>query len=135
MTSQPAQSDAQSGASSATGISSTVLKEQLAAAFNGPNAAGAASEQNMAQTAPDAARHDVLGNIRSLITSATGLPLEQLTPSARIGADLGADSLALIEVMVRIEERFNVRLDETDVTADSTVADLVELVDRKVAAS
>jgi len=54
-------------------------------------------------------------------------------PALRLKEDLQLDSMAMIVVAVGLEDRFRVKLEEGDAGAIVTVADLVRLVERRVA--
>lgn len=57
-----------------------------------------------------------------------------LVPGALLGADLGLDSLAGIELATALEDRFSIRLTDEELAALRTYGDLERLVLRKVAA-
>lgn len=65
--------------------------------------------------------------LTQIIEDSSGVDAATLTPDARI-ADLGITSLAMIEIAVRIEDAFNVRLDDATVFSVGTIGDLAELV-------
>ena len=53
---------------------------------------------------------------------------EQITPEARIVADLGADSLDMVEIAMKAEEVFNLTLPDEEAEKIVTVEDLYEAV-------
>ena len=53
---------------------------------------------------------------------------EQVTPEARIMADLGADSLDMVEIAMKAEEEFEVTLPDEEAEKIVTVEDLYEAV-------
>lgn len=55
-------------------------------------------------------------------------PPEKLTPESRL-EEIGVDSLALLELMMELEDKYDFRLPE-DVPAPETVGQLLELVER-----
>ncbi len=60
------------------------------------------------------------------------LELERtLAPSDRLEGDLQLDSMGLIVVVVGVENRFRIKLTETDSEEVKTVGDLAELVVRR----
>jgi acyl carrier protein len=71
---------------------------------------------------------DELGAIVDQIAPADG-PRE-LNPSSSFADDLGLDSLALVQLVLGIEERFGVRVPDADVPALRTVGDAVAYVER-----
>ena len=54
----------------------------------------------------------------------------QILPEARLGDDLGATSLVMVELLVAIEETFGFTVPEVDSRRIVTVADLHKLVER-----
>lgn len=57
--------------------------------------------------------HSVYQTAQELITSYLRVPLEELGPETHIVDDLGADSLALVELGFQISETFNVPMLDT----------------------
>jgi acyl carrier protein len=55
---------------------------------------------------------------------------ETLTPEARIDADLGADSLDKVEIIMQCEEQFGVTVPDDLAEQVETVEDVYELVAR-----
>jgi acyl carrier protein len=53
---------------------------------------------------------------------------EQITPEARIVADLGADSLDMVEIAMKAEEVFNLTLPDEEAEKIVTVEDLYDAV-------
>lgn len=71
-----------------------------------------------------------LEDVQRLLRECAGeVPSADLTALADSRFDeLGYDSLAILELTVRIENQYGVRIDEQDVAAVATPADLVEYV-------
>jgi acyl carrier protein len=57
---------------------------------------------------------------------------EKVTPAARFGDDLDADSLDLVELVMALEESFDVTVDETELEGIETVQQAFELVTSKL---
>jgi len=53
---------------------------------------------------------------------------DQVKPEARIMADLGADSLDMVEIAMKAEEQFNLTLPDEEAEKIVTVEDLYEAV-------
>lgn len=70
--------------------------------------------------------------VQEIITTELGLEREEVTPTARLVEDLGADSLDRINAMMALEEEFQVLIDDPEAEACKTVADVVALVGRKL---
>jgi acyl carrier protein len=60
-----------------------------------------------------------------------GVPFYQIKDEAIITSDLGLDSLDLAELIVDIEKRFDIFIDETEWANVVTVANLTQYVIRK----
>jgi acyl carrier protein len=54
---------------------------------------------------------------------------EQVTPTARFTEDLGADSLDIVEMIMRIEEELEIEIPDEEAEKLSTVADAVKYVE------
>ena len=67
--------------------------------------------------------------IRQRIASVANIPEARVTADSTL-ADLMIDSLATVEVLVDLQEEFDVLLEEDDLEHLVTVADLVGLVER-----
>jgi acyl carrier protein len=63
-----------------------------------------------------------------LLVEQLGVPENQLTPDARIEEDLGADSLDKVEIIMSVDERFNVSVPDEIAERVSTVGDLFEVL-------
>jgi acyl carrier protein len=58
----------------------------------------------------------------------------QVTREARFAEDLDADSLDLVELVMGLEERFDISVPEEDLEGVTTIGNAVDLVLAKVAA-
>jgi len=66
--------------------------------------------------------------VQDILTDQLDVRREQVTPNANIEADLMADSLDKVEIVMRLEERFIVSVADDDAEPVKTVEDLYELV-------
>lgn len=57
---------------------------------------------------------------------------EQVTPDAKFGDDLDADSLDLVELVMALEEEFDVEVPEEELEGIETVGQAFELVTNKL---
>ncbi len=69
--------------------------------------------------------------VQEMLAEKFDLKPEQLVPEAKL-VDLGIDSLATIEFLFQLEERFNLSLND-DTTPVETVADIASEIDRMLA--
>ena len=66
--------------------------------------------------------------LAQIIEEASGLEAESLAADATL-TELGVNSLAMIEIAVRIEDAFGVRLDDEDVHRLTTVGELAQHIE------
>lgn len=71
--------------------------------------------------------------IKKIVADQLGVELQQVTLESRPEDDLGADSLDLIELVMAVEEEFEIDIRDEQAECCTTVNDAVELVDRLVA--
>ena len=66
-----------------------------------------------------------------LVSTQLGVEEAEVIPEARILDDLGADSLDLVELVMNLEEAFDITVPDEDVEALATVADVQSYLDRQ----
>ncbi len=71
---------------------------------------------------------DVAPGIDSIVSRLGGGAGRANDPSARLGADLGLDSLGRVELLDAVEEQYRIDLDEAALTEETTLGDLERLV-------
>ena len=57
--------------------------------------------------------------------------IEKVTLESEIGKDLGADSLDAVEIIMELEERFNISIPNEGLVDIKTVGDLVTYIEQK----
>ncbi|MEM7353692.1 MAG: phosphopantetheine-binding protein [Acidobacteriota bacterium] len=77
---------------------------------------------------------EILDRIATVAREKLDLEIE-LKQDMRLVEDLALDSIRLLTLAMEVEDRFRICLDEEDEEGIETVADLVELVGRKLAAA
>ena len=60
------------------------------------------------------------------------VPAEKVTPDARFGDDLDADSLDLVELVMALEEQFDITVDESELEGIETVEQAFQLINSKL---
>ncbi|MGH9050776.1 MAG: acyl carrier protein [Acidimicrobiia bacterium] len=80
-------------------------------------------------------REEVLSAIQGVAVEVLGVEPSQVTEEARFKEDLEADSLDLVELVMALEEGFDISVPEEDLEGVTTVGQSVDLVLAKVAAS
>jgi acyl carrier protein len=84
-----------------------------------PEAAGGADEME---------RDEALTAIREVAVEVLSVQPEAVVETARFAEDLDADSLDLVELVMGLEERFDVAIPEEDLEGVVTVGNAVDLV-------
>jgi acyl carrier protein len=80
-------------------------------------------------------RPEVLEAIREVAVEVLSVEPDQVTEEARFKEDLDADSLDLVELVMGLEERFDITVPEEDLEGVTTVGQAVTLVMDKAGAS
>ena len=62
--------------------------------------------------------------LRELVATQLGLEGDEVVPEARILDDLGADSLDVVELVMALEESFDLEVPDADVEAMRTLGDV-----------
>lgn len=70
-----------------------------------------------------------LDRIKSLLSSQLGIKEERIQLKSRILEDLGADSLDLVELLMTLEDEFNVTVSDEDAIKLKTVEDIVKIIE------
>jgi acyl carrier protein len=60
------------------------------------------------------------------------VPPEKVVPEARFADDLDADSLDLVELVMSLEEAFDITVDESELDGIETVGQAYELITKKL---
>jgi acyl carrier protein len=77
-------------------------------------------------------RTEALTTLREVAAEVLSVDPDQVTEAARFKEDLDADSLDLVELVMGLEERFDIQVPEEDLEGVTTVSQAVDLVLSKV---
>ena len=75
---------------------------------------------------------NVFRTVREAATEVLGVDPDSVTEEARFGEDLDADSLDLVELVMALEERFDITVPENELEGINTVGEALTLVLGKV---
>lgn len=67
--------------------------------------------------------------VRDILAEQLRLDPDKITPDAEIIADLGADSLDVLQLLMTIEDEYGVRIPDEELENFRTVGDIVEYVE------
>ena len=79
-------------------------------------------------------RNEALAKFTEDTVEVLAVDPSQVTLEASFGDDLGADSLDLVELVMGLEERFDIEVPEDDLEGVTTIGQAVDLVLGKVGA-
>ena len=71
---------------------------------------------------------DLEGRVRALVAEQLGIDVAEITPSASILDDLGADSLDVVELVMSLEDTFDIDVPDEEVEGMRTIADIQQFV-------
>ncbi len=71
---------------------------------------------------------DIFDKIAEIISEQLGIDINEITPETSFREDLDADSLDMVELMMSLEEEFDIEISEEEAEKIVTVNDAVEYV-------
>jgi acyl carrier protein len=69
--------------------------------------------------------------LKDLIAEGLGVEKEKITMEADLAADLGADSLDAVELIMSIEDEFDITVDDESAQSFKTVGQIAEFIKSK----
>jgi acyl carrier protein len=72
--------------------------------------------------------------VKQSINRVTGIEAATISDTASYDADLGLDSLSILEIVVDVENQFKFQASDEELTSIHTVADAVSLVTKRLSA-
>jgi acyl carrier protein len=70
----------------------------------------------------------IIEKIKEIVADQLGVDLEEIVEEASIQADLGADSLDVVELIMALEEEFEMEIPDEDAEKIATIGDIVEYI-------
>lgn len=70
--------------------------------------------------------------VRAILATQLDIDPEKITDTTDIADDLGADSLDVVELMMSVEEEFEITIDEEAVKNFRTVGDVAGYIDENI---
>jgi acyl carrier protein len=74
----------------------------------------------------------MLDKVRSIIANELGVDEDTITETSHIIDDLGADSLDAVELIMALEEAFDIEIDDDAATQILTVQDILDYLETVV---
>jgi acyl carrier protein len=75
---------------------------------------------------------DTFAEVKAVIGAELEVEEDQITMESVIVEDLGADSLDVVELIMRLEEKFDVEIPDEDAEKIQTVGDAVRFIESKL---
>jgi acyl carrier protein len=70
--------------------------------------------------------------VKEIIVEQLGVNESEVTPEAKFVDDLGADSLDLVELVMALEEEYNIEISDEEAEKILTVGDAIEYIQAHV---
>jgi len=71
---------------------------------------------------------EFFGRLRKLISAQLGVEEAEITPASHLQEDLNADPLSIADLIVRIEEEFNLKIPKEQIAQFATVEDILNFI-------
>ncbi|MBI2251198.1 MAG: acyl carrier protein [Armatimonadetes bacterium] len=78
---------------------------------------------------------NVYERVKKIVVEQLGVDEVQVTPNASFTDDLGADSLDTVELVMALEQEFNLEIPDEDAEKISNVSDAVQYIQKHLEAS
>jgi acyl carrier protein len=64
------------------------------------------------------------------IADVCSVDVTSVSPESRLDSDLGIDEMAVIELNIALEDEFNIKIQEHDMSLFETVGDIIDYIER-----
>lgn len=75
---------------------------------------------------------NISNKVKEIISEKLGVDIEKVTDEARFVDDFGADSLDTVDLVMALEETFNIEISNNESQEIQSVADAIKYVEKKV---
>lgn len=74
----------------------------------------------------------VFEKIKAILSDQFDVMEDNITLETKMVEDLGADSLDVVDLLMTIEDEFEIEIPDEDIETIKTVGDLVEYIEKKI---
>lgn len=78
---------------------------------------------------------EIFDKVKRIVAEQLSVESETITPASNFSNDLGADSLDTVELVMALEEEFDIEIPDEAAEKITTVQEAVDFINNKVAAS
>jgi len=76
--------------------------------------------------------NELLGRVKNVISAKLELDVSDIDDDSEIAADLGADSLDIVEIVMAMEDEFEIEILDSELERIRTVADYAKVIATKL---
>lgn len=74
----------------------------------------------------------IFEKLKDMIVDQLGVDADKIKPESDIIKDIGADSLDIVEMLMNVENEWNIVIDDSEVADMKTVGDVVGFIEAKI---
>ncbi|MBD2389515.1 acyl carrier protein [Aphanizomenon flos-aquae NRERC-008] len=78
---------------------------------------------------------DIFEKVKKIVVEQLSVEAEKVTPESNFSNDLGADSLDTVELVMALEEEFEIEIPDEAAEKITTVQETVEYIEKKIVTS
>ena len=71
----------------------------------------------------------IADRVKKIVSEQLTVPEDQITPQKSFEADLGADSIGLVELMMQFEDEFDMSIPDEEAEKIKTVGDAIKYIE------
>jgi acyl carrier protein len=71
----------------------------------------------------------ILDEVKEVVAEQLGVNLDEIKEDSKFADDLGADSLDVVELVMALEEKFDIEIPDESAESIATVADAVKFIE------
>ena len=71
----------------------------------------------------------ILDDVKEVVAEQLGVNIDEIKEDSKFAEDLGADSLDVVELVMALEEKFDIEIPDESVESIATVADAVKFIE------
>lgn len=76
--------------------------------------------------------NEIIDKIASVLAEQLGIDKSTINENSNIVEDLGADSLDVVELLITVEETYNISVSDEEAATIATVGDIASLLSSKI---